>query len=216
MGIITLTRPTTQFFPFIILITIFWHKKGIKNITTNYICFITAFALETHNGKNEAKRKMKQKGADFIVLLKVKAPYGKFVNQGWGPSISFKWGWILQEIISPISFSFFFLWTIQEKGFVVWIFFIIWNLHYINRSIIFPLRKKEHKNTPKCPVVIILSAIFFNLINGFINGYFLGKIAQYNFDYILSFNFIFGILILIIGIIINTKSYLNQNIVQFL
>ena len=65
----------------------------------------------------------------FIVLLKVKAPYGKFVNQGWGPSISFKWGWILQEIISPISFSFFFLWTIQEKGVVVWIFFLIWNLH---------------------------------------------------------------------------------------
>ena len=142
----------------------------------------------------------------FIVLLKVKAPYGKFVNQGWGPSISFKWGWILQEIISPISFSFFFLWTIQEKGFVVWIFFLIWNLHYINRSIIFPLRKREHENTPKCPIVIIISAIFFNLINGFINGYFLGKIAQYNFDYIFSFNFIFGFLILIIGIIINIKS----------
>jgi len=45
LGIITLTRATTQFFPFIVLITIFWHKKGIKKITINYICFIIAFAL---------------------------------------------------------------------------------------------------------------------------------------------------------------------------
>jgi len=142
----------------------------------------------------------------FIVLLWVKAPYGKFVNTRWGPVMSFKWGWILQEIISPISFSFFFLLTIKDSGFVVWIFFIIWNLHYINRSIIFPLRKRERKNTPKCPVIIMFSAVFFNLINGFINGYFLGAIAQYSLDYIFRLNFIFGFIVLIVGIIINVKS----------
>ena len=39
--------------------------KLIQNKTT---AVITAFALETHNGRNEAKRKMKEKNADFVVL----------------------------------------------------------------------------------------------------------------------------------------------------
>ena len=43
----------------------------------------------------------------FIVLLKVTAPYGKFTSASWGPSMSFKWGWALQEIVSLISFSIF-------------------------------------------------------------------------------------------------------------
>ena len=39
--------------------------KLIQNKTN---AIITAFALETHNGGNEAKRKMKEKNADFVVL----------------------------------------------------------------------------------------------------------------------------------------------------
>ena len=139
-----------------------------------------------------------------MILLKVKAPYGKFINKGWGPSISFKWGWILQEIISPLSFSFFFLLGIKEYGSIVWIFFIIWNVHYLNRSIIFPLRKKDKDSS--CPFIIVLSAVFFNLINGFLNGYYLGFLAHYNSNYIFSLNFIIGSVVLIIGVIINMKA----------
>ena len=39
--------------------------KSIQNKTS---AVITAFALETHNGEKEAKRKMKQKEIDFIIL----------------------------------------------------------------------------------------------------------------------------------------------------
>ena len=75
------------------------------------------------------------------VLFKIKAPYGKFSNNLWGPTMSFKWGWIIQEIISLISFSFFFLTGDIYNKSVIWVFFIIWNMHYINRSIFFPLRQ---------------------------------------------------------------------------
>ncbi len=40
----------------------------LKSIHNKTSAIITAFALETHNGKKEARRKMKQKGVDFIVL----------------------------------------------------------------------------------------------------------------------------------------------------
>tara|TARA_B100001750_G_scaffold227367_1_gene220944 strand:- start:405 stop:1127 length:723 start_codon:yes stop_codon:yes gene_type:complete len=139
----------------------------------------------------------------FMVLLKVSAPYGKFTNTSWGPNVSFRWGWIIQEIVSPICFSIFFLIGDTKLQPATCIFFIIWILHYFNRSILFPLRQKQ---TATCPLVIVLSAIFFNIINGFTNGYFLGHLANYPSDYIYSNNFIFGMIVLIMGVIINIKS----------
>jgi len=40
----------------------------LKSIQNQSSAVITAFALETHNGEEKAKRKMKQKNADYIVL----------------------------------------------------------------------------------------------------------------------------------------------------
>ena len=40
----------------------------LKSLNGKTKAIITAFALETHNGENEAKRKMKEKNADFVVL----------------------------------------------------------------------------------------------------------------------------------------------------
>ena len=117
--------------------------------------------------------------------------------------MSFKWGWMIQEIISPIIFSIFFLHNGADDKGIAWIFFIIWNVHYFNRSVLFPIRQKQ---TTKCPIVIVLSAIFFNTINGFTNGYFLGYLAQYDFNYVYSIQFIIGLFVLIIGVFINVKS----------
>ncbi len=139
----------------------------------------------------------------FIILLKVSAPYGKFSSDSWGPSMSFKWGWMIQEIVSPIIFSISFLCVGGDDKGIAWIFFIIWNVHYFNRSILFPLRQKQ---ADKCPVAIVLFAIFFNVINGFTNGYFLGYLDQYDFNYIYSLEFIIGFVVLILGVVINVKS----------
>ena len=49
--------------------------KSIQNKTS---AVITAFALETHNGEKEAKRKLKQKGVDFIVLNYANEPGAGF------------------------------------------------------------------------------------------------------------------------------------------
>ena len=139
----------------------------------------------------------------FFVLLKVTAPYGKFSQKSWGPTMSYKLGWVLQEIISLITFTYFFTTGTIENKSIAWIFFILWSLHYFNRSIIFPLRKK---NDSFCPSIIVLFAVIFNLINGFINGYYLGNLQQYDLNYIYNFNFIVGIILFISGATINLIS----------
>ncbi len=139
----------------------------------------------------------------FLVLLKVTAPYGKFSKRSWGPTMSYKLGWFLQEIISLITFSYFFITGEIDNKAIAWLFFILWNLHYFNRSIIFPLRKKQDSF---CPSIIVLFAIIFNIINGFINGYFLGNLQQYDLNYIYNINFIIGIILFLAGAIINLIS----------
>ena len=52
----------------------------------------------------------------------------------------------------------------------------------------------------------MISAIFFNVINGFINGFYIGNFAYFDNEYLYSINFILGILIFIIGLFINIHS----------
>jgi len=139
----------------------------------------------------------------FLFLFRINAPYGKFSNKKWGKLFDFKFAWFIQEIISPITFSYFFITGIADKNIISWILFTIWVGHYINRSIIFPIRLS---NTSKIPLSVILSAVFFNLINGFINGYHLGNLAFFDSNYIYNINFIFGVLIFILGLFINVTS----------
>ena len=139
----------------------------------------------------------------FCLLFKTNAPYGKFSNKGWGKLLNYKIGWFIQEIVSPITFSYFFIIGSADKNIISWVLFSIWVGHYINRSIIFPMRLS---NTSSIPTSVILSAILFNLVNGFINGYHLGNLAFFDSNYIYSLNFVFGILIFILGLFINISS----------
>ena len=88
----------------------------------------------------------------------------------------------------------------------MWVFFTLWVAHYFNRSVIYPFRQKNAKDTA---VLVVLSAILFNTVNGFVNGYYLGskELVNNNYvDYFCSPNFIFGIIVFLIGVIINGKS----------
>ena len=57
--------------------------------------------------------------------------------------------------------------------------------------------------------MVVFAAISFNIINGFINGFYLGSQTlvqnQYS-NYFMSYNFIIGISVFITGAFINIKS----------
>ena len=51
----------------------------------------------------------------FITLLKIPAPYGKFAQENWGPMIPSKIGWIVMEIISPLTLLYFYCNEIKTR-----------------------------------------------------------------------------------------------------
>jgi 3-oxo-5-alpha-steroid 4-dehydrogenase 1 len=141
----------------------------------------------------------------FPLLLRVTQPYGRHVSEKWGPMINNKLGWIIQEAPSMIFFSIFFFTGSGVKTKVTYLFWGLWVLHYINRSIIFPLRTRT--NNKKIPVVIVCSAIFFNFINGFLNGTYFGNFGgAYTDAYFSSLPFMTGIVIFSAGAYINNQA----------
>ena len=141
----------------------------------------------------------------FFVLFFINAPYGRHDRPGWGIKINNRLSWIIMEIISPLTLSYFFLSGSSEKTVIVWVFFALWWIHYFNRSLIFPFRIKSQQK--EVPIMITLSAIFFNAVNGFINGYFLGNFAElYPEDWLFDFRFILGTGLFFTGFLINLQS----------
>lgn len=138
------------------------------------------------------------------VLLRVTQPYGRHLQGKWGPLIGNKLGWIIQESPSMIFLSIFFFTGTGTKTAPVWFLWGLWVLHYLNRSIIYPLR--THTAGKKIPVLIVASAIFFNFMNGFVNGTYLGNFGNYPAGYFYSAPFICGLMVFIAGAVINNQS----------
>jgi 3-oxo-5-alpha-steroid 4-dehydrogenase 1 len=141
----------------------------------------------------------------FLILQFVSAPYGRHTRQGWGIMIDNRVAWIAMEAVSPVVLFYFFWQGTQAKTPVLWVFVSLWLIHYLNRSLIFPLRTRT--NGKKMPIVIALSAVFFNSINGFTNGYYLGNLSGvYSNDWFYNWQFMLGICLFISGLAINWQA----------
>ena len=110
--------------------------------------------------------------AVFPTQFFVTAPYGRHAHTKWGPSIGNQLGWCLMELVSLIVFAGLFLAGPNPKTAPMWIFFTLWSAHYINRSLIFPWR--THTQGKSMPLAIVGSAALFNIVNGGLNGLYLG------------------------------------------
>ena len=138
----------------------------------------------------------------FILLQFVNAPYGRHVKNGWGPQISNKLGWIIMEAPSFLIILYFYL--TSNQGLYASMLSILWLLHYVNRTFIYPFRIRTKGK--RMPLIIVGSAIFFNCINAGLNGYFLANFESYSSDSFYHLNFIIGLSLFIIGFFINQKS----------
>lgn len=141
----------------------------------------------------------------FPFLLKQTAPYGRHTTKGWGPMIPNQIGWMIMEGFAPIFISIWFFTGNLPKTNASYFLYSIYVLHYVYRSYIFPFRTRTQGK--KMPLVISSSAIFFNICNTFVLGYYLGNIGgNYDNSFFYSPAFIIGLSVFITGVFINVKS----------
>jgi len=143
--------------------------------------------------------------AVFILLLFVTAPYGRHSRKDWGPSISNRMGWIVMEFPSLLIFILCFLFGPNAIQPVTWIFFALYVSHYTNRSVIYPWRTLT--SGKQMPLVVAMMAVCFNLVNGFLNGYYFSAFSrEYTWEWLVDARFIIGITLFAGGVFLNWWS----------
>jgi len=108
----------------------------------------------------------------ILVFSGIRAPYGRHTRPGWGKMIDNRIGWFWMEMPALVIMPALALLGPSPKDGLLLLLTGLWLLHYVYRTLIFPFRLKTEGK--KMPVAIVISALFFNLINGFLNGYYLG------------------------------------------
>jgi 3-oxo-5-alpha-steroid 4-dehydrogenase 1 len=139
----------------------------------------------------------------FILLFFISAPYGKFSRKGWGPSIKSKLAWMIMEFPSPFLMALFFI-TSDIKTLPEIIFLILWLTHYVHRTFVYPFSQSGREKP--YPLIVAVMAIIFNCLNGFSNGYGIFHLNSYNSLWLLTWQFISGIIIFLTGFIINKTA----------
>lgn len=142
----------------------------------------------------------------FIALFFVSAGYGMLFNRKWGISINNRLGWVVMEI--PVVIAMTWLWLSSERTLqpVPLLFFVLFQLHYFQRTFIFPFRIKG-KN--RMPLLIVAMGVVFNLINATLIGgwiFFLAPADAYTTNWLFTPQFIAGITIFFLGMATNWNS----------
>ena len=147
----------------------------------------------------------------FVSLYFVDAGYGKMRTEKWGPGINNKVGWFLME--APVFLIVLWLYAIspfpETRRVPYWVFLIFFEAHYFQRSFIFPFLMKGNN---KMPIAIMILSVLWNIINGYIQGYWLFHLAPqycpdlYTEAWLMDPRFITGAVLFGVGMIINIHS----------
>lgn len=140
----------------------------------------------------------------FVPLFFIAAPYGRFTREGFGPQINAMAGWMIMELPAVTALPICFLVAGGQLTLVSGAFMAMWMAHYLNRTLVYPVRRRAPDST--MPLLLVGLAIVFNLINGFSNGWFVFGRMSYGAAWLVDPRFILGLAIFVVGMAINMHS----------
>lgn len=104
----------------------------------------------------------------FLVLLGRSAPYGRHARGGWGPTLPARWGWLLMEAPAALVMPLLAIPSLLGDGYAQgWLLVGLWEVHYFNRAFVYPFRIRSDR---RMPIAVAAMAVFFNAVNGWLNG----------------------------------------------
>ncbi|MFN7973930.1 MAG: 3-oxo-5-alpha-steroid 4-dehydrogenase [Acidobacteriota bacterium] len=136
------------------------------------------------------------------VLLRRTAPYGRH-SQGAGASLPSRLGWLVMEApsvwVPPACFL-----ASPPRGVVAYVLLALWELHYLNRGLVYPFRIRSSE--ARMPLLVVASGFLFTLVNGFLNGRSLTVFALRDRAWVHDPRFILGAGLFVAGFLVNTSS----------
>ncbi|MCP3683476.1 MAG: DUF1295 domain-containing protein [bacterium] len=143
--------------------------------------------------------------AVLTILTVIKAPYGKYSKKSWGVRINSKYAWLIMELPAVLVIALIFFLNLKTATIVSIVFLILWELHYIYRTFFFSMLIRGAKKT--FPILLLVFAMLFNSMNGFIMGYYLFVLKpENNISWLYSIPFIIGTILFLGGFILHVYS----------
>ncbi|KAM9454048.1 3-oxo-5-alpha-steroid 4-dehydrogenase 2a isoform 2-T2 [Clarias gariepinus] len=140
--------------------------------------------------------------------VKVAAQYGRYVKAG-GVMVPAKAAWFLQELPSLLVPVLLLLSNDSFPDLGRSVLVCIFCLHYFQRTFIYSLLNKGRP----CPLVIMVSALVFCSLNGFLQGHHMLHCAHFDPEWHRDVRFIAGLLVFFSGMAINIHSdYILRNL----
>jgi protein-S-isoprenylcysteine O-methyltransferase Ste14 len=143
--------------------------------------------------------------ATVVALFFVVAPYGRHRRKGWGLTLDNRLGWILMEAPAPLVFAACFALGTYRDTWTAWVFFLLWEAHYVHRSFVYPFGLRT--TGKRMPVVVAALAFLFNLLNGYLNGRYLFTFSGgYSTAWLADPRFVAGLALFLAGYVINRQA----------
>ena len=140
----------------------------------------------------------------FWYLFRRTAPYGRhYAGSGWGPDISSKVGWVVMEWPAVLFFLSVYLQGQAAMDVVPLVFLTMWQVHYVHRTFIYPLRTRSSGYTP---LFVVIMGLVFNLVNAYINARFVSELGEYAASWLSDPRFVIGTSVFVFGMILNLRS----------
>ena len=140
----------------------------------------------------------------FGYLFRRTAPYGRhYAGSGWGPDISSKVGWVVMEWPAVLFFLSVYLQGEAASNVVPLVFLTMWQVHYVNRTFIYPFRARS---AGTMPLLVVMSGLVFNLVNAYINARLVSELGEYGDAWLSDPRFMLGATVFVGGMILNIHS----------
>ena len=140
----------------------------------------------------------------FFFLFFKTAPYGRYIKPDLRNTIPSRLGWIVMETPTIYLMVFFIFFFLDNLLLVQWVFVGVWLLHYLHRSLIWPIRARIKQK--KMTLLVVILAFIFNTVNVSIQAIWIFKFGNYETNWLYSFPFITGLFIFLVGMYINIRS----------
>ena len=140
----------------------------------------------------------------FGYLLRRPAPYGRhYAGSGWGPTVRSRVGWIVMESPAVLFFGFVFFQGQHAWGVAPLVFLVMWQSHYLNRTLIYPFRTRTER---RMPLYVAGAGFFFNVLNAYVNARVVSHIGHYEISWLTDPRFLLGMAIFVGGMSVNMHA----------
>lgn len=139
-----------------------------------------------------------------VLVVFIVAPYGRHGRQGFGPTISTRWAWVLMELPTVAVFVPLYLSGQNALRTAPLVLLLLWLSHYFYRTFIFPFRLKG--SDKRTALLIVIMGAAFNSLNATILSLELSHFGQYKNSWLVDPRFLIGATFFISGAFINRDA----------